>query len=379
MSTILPATPVTARNLAGVAPAMMAAMRGESSAIPLPPARSAILVVVDGLGAIQLRAHRGHARRLAQAMAKRDVAQTVFPSTTAAALSSALTGAMPGEHGLVGYSVLDPDRDIVCNQLNGYEKQGLDPGTWQRSRTVFDAWAEQGGASYAVGRAEYATTGLTRAIMRGAEYMPEDDQAQRVRLAIALAERTPGALVYCYLPELDQAGHRHGVDSDEWRAALEGIDLALAPLADLSPAAGAIVTGDHGMVDVPRHRHVLLSDGDPRLDGVRHLGGEPRLVHVYVEPGVDPSELAAAWRRESGKAADVSTREEAIASGLFGPVVAEPVRRRIGDVLVAARGAWAFYDDRLADKSAQKMVGQHGSVTPEETTVPLIRFGAFRA
>ena len=70
------------------------------------------------------------------------------------------------------------------------------------------------------------------------------------------------------------------------------------------------------------------------------------------------------------------SRTEAIEAGLFGPV-ADEVRARIGDVLVAPRAGIAYYDDRLADKGAQKMVGQHGSLTHEERIVPLIRLGAF--
>ena len=50
---------------------------------------------------------------------------------------------------------------------------------------------------------------------------------------------------------------------------------------------------------------------------------------------------------------------------------------RIGDVLIAARASVAYYDDRLADKKAQRMVGQHGSLTDQERTVPLVGLGAF--
>jgi hypothetical protein len=66
-----------------------------------------------------------------------------------------------------------------------------------------------------------------------------------------------------------------------------------------------------------------------------------------------------------------------VTAGIFGSHVDDEVLPRIGDVLVAARGTWAFYDDRLADKRPQLMVGQHGSTTPEETVVPLLRMGAF--
>lgn len=375
MQKILPAGPAVARNLAGVAPEILRSLRGEGEW--LPSASSGVAFLVDGLGAIQLRAHQAHARHLAQAMPRRHVAQTVFPSTTAAALGSFLTGERPGRHGLVGYRTLDPARDVLANQLNGYERDGLDPETWQRSETVFQRAAAAGVAGYAVGAAAYRKTGLTSALMRGAEYVAEDDLDQRVRVACALAAQEEGAFVYCYIPELDQAGHRYGVDSEEWRSTLESIDRALRPALDPSRGVGVIVTADHGMVDVPRTRHVLLREGDPRLDGVRHLGGEPRLLHVYAEPGEDPVALAGRWRELSERTADVSTRAEAIADGLFGGEVAPHVTGRIGDVLVAARGIWAFYDDRLADKGPQKMIGQHGSITPEETTVPLIRRGSY--
>jgi len=372
MPPIVPTGPATARSLTAVAPEMLRSLEGASDL--LRPARSAVLFVIDGLGALQLRAHAGHARRLSALGGKKDVARSVFPSTTAAALTSLLTGADPGEHGLVGYRVMDPDQGRLANQLNGYEKDGLDPAAWQRRPTVFERAAAAGRRTFAVGMTEYARTGFSAAILRGAEYVGSDDVRMRVRMAYELAAREPGSLVYCYLPELDKAGHRRGVDSPAWLGALEDVDAAFA--APVPSGVGAIVTADHGMVDVPRHRHMLLAAGDPRLDGVAHLGGEPRMLHVYLEPGVDAAAAAAVWAAESGRAGDVATRDEAIAAGLFG-AVADEVRPRIGDLLVAARGSWAFYDDRLEDKRAQDMIGQHGSVTPEETTVPLLRLGAY--
>ena len=102
-------------------------------------------------------------------------------------------------------------------------------------------------------------------------------------------------------------------------------------------------------------------------------------MHLYVDPGVDAADVARTWRDASGRTADVSTRAEAITDALFGLDVLPHVRGRIGDVIVAARGRWAFYDDRLREKGPQNMIGQHGSTTPEETTVPLIRAGAYEA
>ncbi|KDA05598.1 hypothetical protein DC31_14175 [Microbacterium sp. CH12i] len=373
MPLMLPSTPESARSLTGVAGDLLTSLAGDQGA--LKPARSVVLVVVDGLGSIQLRAHAGHARHLTAGLGKKDVAYSVFPTTTAAALTSILTGQAPGGHGLVGYSVLDRARDVLVNQLSGWENDGIDPLIWQPEPTVFERARESGHASYAVGIAAYANSGFTRATLRGAQFVAAKTPAERVAAAYRLAEDEPGALVYCYLPEIDKAGHKHGVDSAEWIEALEDIDSALS----LAPPrqVGVLITADHGMIDVPTHRHVVLEAGDSRFDGVRQIGGEPRMLHVYLDDTADPVSVLDTWRRESEGDADVLSRAEAEASGLFGPFVSHDASSRIGEILVIARGNRAFYDGTASDQRARDMVGQHGALTPEERQVPYIRRGAF--
>ncbi|MFJ4225198.1 alkaline phosphatase family protein [Microbacterium sp. NPDC089695] len=372
MSLMLPSESSAARSVVGVADDLFSALRGGEGA--LPPAESVVLVLVDGLGAIALRAHAGHARALTAGMAKKDVAHSVFPSTTAAALTSLLTGVWPGEHGLVGYRVLDSTRDVLVNQLTGWESEGLDPLTWQPAPTLFERARAEGRPAFAVGVAAYAGSGFTRATLRGAQFVSAQTPAARVEAAYELAERHPGAVVYCYLPEVDKAGHKHGMDSPQWIAALEEVDAALS--VRVPPGVGVLVTSDHGMLDVPAHRQVVLDD--THLADVRHIGGEPRMLHVYVEPDADADRVALRWRSDLDGLADVATRAEAIGAGLFGPVVTDAAASRIGDLLVVARGSGAVYNGTAADQRGRGMIGQHGGLTPEERQVPYIRFGAFR-
>jgi hypothetical protein len=373
MSLILPSAPTPARSLTGVAGDLLAALAGADGS--LRPARSVVLIVVDGLGAIQLRAHAGHARHLTAGLGKKDVAYSVFPTTTAAALTSTLTGLEPGEHGLVGYRVLDRERDILVNQLSGWESDGIDPLVWQPAPTVFERAVAAGHGAFAVGFAGYAHSGFTRATLRGATFVAAKAPAERVAVAYQLAAENPGSLVYCYLPEVDKAGHKHGVDSAEWIAALEEIDGALSAVPPRQ--VGVLVTADHGMIDVPAHRHVVLGDGDARLEGVRHFGGEPRMLHVYLDPDADAEAAVQRWRVASEGDADVFSRAEAIAKGLFGARVTPDALSRIGDLVVIARGNKAFYDGTAEDQRAQGMVGQHGALSPEERQVPYIRRGVF--
>ncbi|MFH8249895.1 alkaline phosphatase family protein [Microbacterium sp. B2969] len=374
MSLSLPAEPPRARSLTRVVPELLAALGGGGDWFG--PAMSAVVFVVDGLGARNLSARTGHARFLAERGGRKDVARSVFPSTTAASLTSLLTGVEPGEHGLVGYRVRIPGTDDAPNQLKGWETDGLDPLTWQRAQPILSRESAAGRPCFVVSRPKFAGSGFTHATMRGAEFVPAPDAGTGASIAADVAAQHPGSLVYLYAPELDGIAHKHGWESDEWAEGLESVDAAARSLsAGLRPGIGALVTADHGIVDVPRHRHVLLTAGDGLVDDVRVIGGEPRMLHLYTEEGRADAVLDA-WRASEGARSWVVSRDEAIAAGLFGPVD-DGVRERIGDVVVAARAGIAYYDDRLADKGPQNMIGQHGSLTDEERTVPLIRLGAF--
>ncbi len=367
---MLPAASASARSIVGVADDLLGAVQGAGEQ----RLRSAVLVVVDGLGAIALRSHAGHARHLTGQMSKRDVALSVFPSTTAAALTSLLTGAWPGEHGLLGYRVLDRAGNRLVNQLSEWESSGLDPVQWQHHPTIFERATAAGLPAFAVGVAAYATSGFTRATLRGAEFVPAASAAERVQRAYALAAEHEGALVYCYLPEVDKAGHKHGVDSPHWVAALEEVDAALS--VRVPDGVGVVVTADHGMIDAPAHRQIVFDESDAAWQMVEHFGGEPRMLHLYLHDGVDAATAAARWSADTQGAADVVTRAQAIENGLFGPRVTDAATSRIGDLVVAARGNRALYDGAASDQRGRGMVGQHGSLTPEELHVPLIRLGA---
>ena len=373
MPATLPSALDSTRNIVGVAPQLLAALHGESA--ELPAARSTVLVVVDGLGALQLRAHAGHARTLAGAMAKKDVAGSVFPTTTAAALTSILTGVAPGTHGMLGYTVRDPQRGRLMNHLGNWQKAGIDPLSWQPSPTIFEQASAAGHLTFAIGIAEYAHSGFTGATLRGAQFVAAASPAERVALAWELAAAHEGALVYCYLPEVDKAGHRHGIDSAEWVAALEDVDAALTrPIPD---GVGVLITADHGMVDVPAHRQLVLDASGGWHDGVQLIGGEPRMLHVYLEPDADHERIVERWRGDLEGFADVLGAQEAIDAGLFGRGVTDAARPRIGDLLAIARSNHALYDGEAADQRGRGMIGQHGGLTPEEWRVPFIRMGAF--
>ena len=373
MPITLPAHSPRTRSLTDVVPEMFRSLRGEGTW--LRPVRSTVLVMLDGVGAAQLRARAGHARFLASVGGPRDVARTTFPSTTASALTSLLTATSPGRNGMLGYRVRVPETGRIANLLHGWEDGDL-PSDWQ-PETPLTRPQTQHGPVYVVSKPEFATSGFTRATTDGAEFIGVADLDDRIARAGAIAAQHPGSFTYLYVPELDGIGHRVGWESGAWTDGLERVDAALRDLAQAAPQAGLLITADHGMIDVPASRHVLLDDGDPRIEGVADIAGEPRMLHLYTQPQAADA-VAGVWRAADAVRAWVMTRDEAIAAGVFGTVNPDMVER-IGDVLVAARARVAYYDNRLDDRSPQRMVGQHGSLTLEESVVPLLRAGAYAA
>ncbi|SDS76798.1 Predicted pyrophosphatase or phosphodiesterase, AlkP superfamily [Microterricola viridarii] len=376
---MLPARISRGPRLADVLRSCLQSVRAEPNVLSLPASSHAIVLLVDGLGASALRSRSGHARFLASRMAKSDVIEGVFPATTASAIATLTTASAPGEHGMVGYSVLDAENDRLVNQLKGWDAQ-MRPESWQLRRTVFEQAQDAGVPAFAIGTARYADSGLTHAVLRGASYVSADTLEERFAAAQRVIDSTERAIVYLYVAELDMAAHAKGWESDKWLGELEKLDSALARFAGgLRKGVGVLLTADHGIVDVPLDKHVLYDTVPELIAGVRHVGGEPRCLQLYLEPGLPASaadELAESWRRVEGDRVWVSTRAEAIADGLFGDVDprAEP---RIGDVLVAARKLVAYYDSRDITRSGRSMIGQHGSLSDEEMRIPLVRLGAF--
>lgn len=340
-------------------------MRGEQNVLGLPKVAGAIVLLVDGLGSAQLGQRSGHARTIAGAPG--GSLDSGFPSTTAVALASLTTGALAGQHGIVGYDALVPGSG-VRNQLRDWGGP-MDPAEWQRLPTLFESTP-----SIAIGEPRHALGGFTRAVLRGAEFRGGRTMADRFELAAHAARER--ALVYLYVPELDRAGHDQGWQSGAWIDALEELDgLTAGLVAGLRRDVGLVVTADHGMVDVDPAAHRIAPI--ELLDGIAHVAGEPRCLQLHLTDAsgaADADAVAEAWRGWIGDGAWVATRQQVVDAGWLGEVHPD-VAPRLGDVFVAARGRGAVYLD--GDDPARGMVGQHGSLTPDEVRVPLRRFGAF--
>jgi phage gp37-like protein len=211
---------------------------------------------------------------------------------------------------------------------------------------------------------------MTEAALRGGGYRAAEKLADRVDAALRLL-REPG-LVYLYWGDVDKTGHHEGCGSWQWGDQVEALDGELSRLARSAPRGATLhVTADHGMVDVDRSLRWDVASTPALRQDVALVAGEPRALHLHLDPDADPAAVAARWQDVLAGAAAVLVGDDAVAAGLFGPVSAH-VRPLIGDVVVAMAGRATVVDSRTQTPASLELVGVHGSLTPAELRVPLL-------
>jgi predicted AlkP superfamily pyrophosphatase or phosphodiesterase len=363
-------------HLADVVPSVLAALEvpGFAGRIDLPTGiGSACVLLIDGLGAELLDQHAADAPVLSGLRA--DTVQVGFPSTTVASLASVGTGCRSGAHGMVGYTFRMPSAGVI-NPLRwrphpwGEDlRESMPPEIVQPIPTAFERAESAGVAVHVVSNAEFAGSGLTRAVLRGGRFVGVHglgDLVAAVRRAL-----TDGGFCYGYHADLDLLGHVYGPGSTAWRMQLRQVDrLVESVVTGLPPGALLAVVADHGMVEVDADRLLDLDEHPSLFDGVEAVAGEARARYVYVADGA-VSTVLSAWREIIGDRAWVATRDEAIDAGWFGAHVADDMRPRIGDLVVAARDRAALVR-RSAEPMESALRGQHGSLTDAEQRVPLL-------
>jgi predicted AlkP superfamily pyrophosphatase or phosphodiesterase len=212
------------------------------------------------------------------------------------------------------------------------------------------------------------------ATMRGSEYMAAKSIEDRFKLAEKLLSEGNGKLIYLYVPELDQQAHAKGFLSSEWSAKLEDLEAALRGLVSACRKdSGILLTADHGIVDGPKEKHIYLDELE--IPGLRSVGGDPRVLFLYFDNQPEES-VREEIQTFLGKNAYVATRAELIDAGWFGEV-SDFSAQRMPQLLVVGVTKSAFYHRDYAKKKSLEMIGQHGSVSPEELNVPLLRFAGF--
>ena len=371
LASMLPSVPKSFGRLSEAYLSALLALDGKTNPLSLIAKQSYAVILVDGLGVANIKAAGGHAGFLNQKLANSKSLFSGFPTTTATSLASFATGKQSGEHAFIGYRVFDRQHSKAINLLNDLGPD-LPPRRYQDLETISEQGVAAGKRMITVGPGEYEASGFTQATMPASKYMPAKTIEER--FAIASSELAkPGTLIYLYIPELDQLAHRFGTSSQKWLNTIEELDSVLGGFTKSLPkSAGAILTADHGVIDVPKSSHVYLDEYESMKDLVM-IGGDPRVGFAYFDSSVDLTAKRKSIESELGSLVDVASVQELVETGWYQPLssTAEVVAP---DLVLLPKADRVIYHRDFAKPKSLEMIGQHGGMSKAEWEVPLLVF-----
>lgn len=357
---------------------------GGSSPYPpltaLPPAalagvRHLVLLVVDGLGHDFLLGHDGALRQHLLGSIT-----SVFPSTTASAIPTFLTGLAPQQHGLTGWhmyfreigAIVAPLPFRVRTGRHSLREAGITPAQLFGLTPLFDRLplpCHVVSPKHIV-HSDFNVALSGRARRHGYETLEE----MFALLAGILCGAEPRGYVHAYWPQLDNLAHEHGIHSEQVAEAFAALDAGFARLLDVARSNDSlvIVTADHGFVDTSADQTIDLDDHP----GLREtlllpLCGEPRAAYAYVRAGREAQFEDTVHGRLANRV-QLYSSEEVLHQGWLGPGEAHPgLRDRLGDFVLIPRGR-AILRDWLQGEERHIHVGVHGGLSAAEMNVPLV-------
>ncbi len=338
--------------------------------------RQVLLLVIDGMGLNYLRAHpqaENLNRHLAGGMT------SVFPPTTATAITTFLTGDAPQQHGLTGWHMYFRELGSIQAVLPArprYGGAGLGDAGIDVSRLLGPRpFADRIGVpAYTISPAFIAESDFNRAHLGASRLVAYQGLDELLQRCAELLHAPGSKYLYAYWSELDGLGHRHGMWSEAAGRHLLELDQALGRLLDAIAGTDTLVLvcADHGQIDVAAQRRISLDDHPLMSDClVLPLCGEPRAAYCYLRPGRE-DEFDDYVRRELTEAADGLSSASLIASGWFGLGEPHPrLQERIGDRILLMKDGYLL-KDWLPQEKRFEMVGVHGGLSADELWVPLI-------
>jgi hypothetical protein len=368
---MLPSAPKSLGRLGDVLISALKAALGEPNALNLPAKRSVCVILVDGLGAHNLKNASAHASYLNSLPT--EPAMCWFPATTAVSITAFASASNPWSNGFLGYQVFNTATSSQMNLLSGW-KNFEDGQHYQKLQTVAELASSEGISFHTVAPAAYERSGFTGATMRGGLFHGVNVISERFEKAKQLLNEPEAKIVYLYIPELDQIAHAQGSASTAWINELELVDAYTRLFsANLPKSAGIVVTSDHGVIDIDKKNHIFL---DELISGdyFKFVGGDTRALFLYFNDGVDVVTKRELLEVALGDSCYIVTTADLIAAGYWGRL--NDVSTNVApDLLVLAKKQVALYHRNFAKTKSMNMIGHHGSITNQELAIPLIKIG----
>lgn len=356
-----------------------------------PRPRKIVTFFVDSFGWAFWKAH-GDRFRTTRAVAEKGVVTPIsalFPSTTAASVSTLNLGVLPSAHALYEWNIYIPAYGEVIQSLafaplgrrHGHDaclQKGYDPGEMLLvHETVHQRLNRHGVRSVQFSNRSYAGSAYNTVASAGAEVIRHGTLAEAlVQLKEMVEQSSDKAWLGFYWASIDTIAHIHGPGTPYHDAEIASFWSTFdAVFRDVdSTDTLYLFFADHGQVYADAKQTIYINKRFPEVADCLSLSptgnpiypnGSPRDVFLHVRPERRDDVLGALQQGLDGIAL-VMPMDAALAQGLFGPdPVSAELRRRLGDILVLPfEGHFVWW--REHGVMANTFYGHHGGLAPDE-------------
>lgn len=360
-----------------------------------PQAQRVVVVLLDGMGYRQLQEASTLDPMIHDAIEDLTDGRgftpltSTAPSTTAVALTTLWTGAVPATTGLMGTSLFLREYSTQTVMLffkptgstlphESMRAWGMEPGDTIPARGLAEYLTDADVKSYAVIDRRMASSGLSLILHRGlTDFRPHKSVADHALTIRKTLQETRGQRAYInvYWPAIDTMAHDHGVHSEEVRAEIRSQLTNLSNiLRDESVKDGqtlVIITADHGHYDT---RHLIDLSSDPQALPIKQamrysVSGDERLAYLTLTRSGYDAALEALQTHYRDSCAVIES-QTALDAGLFGTTTPHPeTPYRIGDLILIPRRTYKIKD---AYRPPFPFVSVHAGLSDWEMLTPFM-------
>jgi hypothetical protein len=355
-----------------------------------PEPRKIVVILVDSFGWEHWQEHRHRFRTTSRVVEQGTLTpiSTLFPSTTAASISTLSLGVLPAQHACYEWNMYVPAYGEVIQSLafsplgaqstDACRDRGYDPvALLNVHETVHQRLARAGVRSIQCAHRDYAGSAYNSMAAAGAESVLHGTLAQGlVQLKQAVQQVDGKAAIGFYWSAIDTIAHIHGPGTPYHAAEIASFwhtfDEVMRDID--SPDTLYLFTADHGHVYADKQQTFYINERWPEFSNALTVSptgnpiwpnGSPRDLFLHVRPERRDWALDL-LRTGLADMAHVMPVDAALEEGLFGTTsVCEELRRRLGDILILPRlGHFVWW--REPGIMANRYYGHHGGLSPEE-------------
>jgi predicted AlkP superfamily pyrophosphatase or phosphodiesterase len=339
--------------------------------------KSIVLIIIDGLGYEYLKKY-GKNNFLHKNL--KGKITSVFPATTAAAITSLMTGVAPQQHGLTGWFMYLKEIGMISAILPFTTRAGnfsLDKKIKYKDiynqKSFFEGLKAN---SFFLTHKDYSDSAYSLLVSKGAkrlEFSNSNDFFKQIENTI----KKDGSkkFMLAYWAKLDSISHRQGTDNQKTLKHFLWLDKKIALLTKSLKDNNVviIVTADHGVINTKEDHKIIKLENHPKLTETLELplSGEPRVVYCYVKPH-KVRQFENYVKTKLRNVCELYKSEELIRKNYFGlHKTNEKLKDRVGDYILIMKDNFIMKDLVLGE-DRKIFIGNHGGVNKEEIFVPLI-------